>query len=265
MSLFDQIKKINDHGQEYWSARDLYKVLEYTEYGKFLPTIHKAELACQSSKQQVTEHFAQVSEPQKSRNQYGETEGQVVSDYHLSRYACYLIAMEADSRKDAVALAKSYFALQTRRQEMTDQYLEDQRRVELRAQVTEHNKSLAKTAKKAGVHNFGTFVDYGYMGLYGMRHRDILQKKKLKQTDSLMDNVNSEELAANLFRTTQAEAKIKREKIHGEDKANKAHLEVGKEVRTAIEKIGGMMPEKLPKSDNIKEAKKRVKGRQFMR
>lgn len=260
MSLFDSIKKINDHGQEYRSARDLYKALEYTEYGKFLPTIKKAQQACDASNQSIQEHFAQVSEPQKSHNQYWEITWQVVSDYQLSRYACYLIAMEADSKKPSVALAKSYFALQTRKQELNDQYLEDHRRVELREQVSEHNKSLAKTAKGAGVHNFWSFVDYGYLGLYGMRHKEILQKKKLNPKDSLMDHVSSEELAANLFRATQAEAKIKREWITGQDKASKAHFDVGQEVRSTIKKLWGTMPEQLPKVDHIKESKKRLKN-----
>lgn len=256
MSLFDTIKKINDHGQEYRSARDLYKALEYTEYGKFLPTIKKAQQACDASSQNIEEHFAQVSDMVK----IGSSAEREIWDYHLSRYACYLIAMEADSKKPSVALAKSYFALQTRKQELTEQYLEDHRRVELREQVSEHNKSLAKTAKGAGVHNFWAFVDYGYLGLYGMRHKEILQKKKLQPKDSLMDHVSSEELAANLFRATQAEAKIKREWITGQDKASKAHFDVGQEVRTTIKKLWGTMPEQLLKADHIKESKKRLKN-----
>lgn len=255
MSLFDQIKKINNYGQEYRSARDLYKVLEYTEYGKFLPTIAKAEQACKSSSQSVHDHFSHLSD----MVWIGSGASRSVDDYQLSRYACYLIAMEADSKKPSVALAKSYFALQTRKQELNDQYLEDQRRVELRGQVTEHNKSLAKTAKWAGVHNFWAFVDYGYLGLYGMRHKEILQKKKLQPKDSLMDHVSSEELAANLFRATQAEAKIKREWISWQDKASKAHFDVGQEVRATIQKLWGTMPEQLPKVEHIKESKKRLK------
>lgn len=258
-STFDTIRNINEYGQEYWKARQLYKLLEYTEYTKFLPTIEKAKIACKNSNQDQNVHFAHVSEPQKSRNQYGEISWQVLDDIHLSRYACYLIAMEASSQKHAVSLAKSYFAIQTRNQELHQQYLEDQKRVYLREQVSEHNKSLAKTAKEIGVTNYANFVDYGYLGLYGMRNKDILKTKWLDPKASLMDNVGSEELAANLFRATQAEAKIKREWIQGQHKAQQTHLEVGKEVRETIRKIWGTMPEALPAVDHIKEAKKRIK------
>jgi DNA-damage-inducible protein D len=159
------------------------------------------------------------------------------SSYALSRYACYLIAMEADGSKSEVALAKAYFAIQTRKQEITEQFLEDKKKLYLREQVSEHNRSLAKVAKQAGVFNYGNFVDYGYLGLYGMRNKEILKKKKLKPKDALMDNIGSEELAANLFRATQAEAKIKRESIIGQDKASKAHYEVGRDIRGLIKKM----------------------------
>jgi DNA-damage-inducible protein D len=258
MILFETIKQINQYDQEYWSARDLYKSLEYTEYGKFLPTINKAKTACQKSEQEISMHFADVSEPQKSRNQYAETLWQIIDDIHLSRYACYLIAMEADSRKETVSLAKTYFAIQTRKQELTDQYLEDQKRIYLRDQMTEHNKSLAKTADEAKVWNYGAFTDYGYLGLYGMRNKEILTHKGLEPKDKLLDNIWSEELAANLFRATQAEAKIKREGVVGQNNASKAHFEVGQEVRDTIKKLWWTMPEALPITDNIKEAKKRI-------
>ena len=256
MQLFESIKHQNEHGQEYRKARELYKILWYTEYNKFLPTINKAKLACENSKQYVAEHFADLSEPQKSNNQYWEIQGQILNDIYLSRYACYLIAMEADSRKEIVSQAKTYFAIQTRKQEINEQYLEDSKRVAIREQLSEHNKELAKTAKKAEVWNYGEFTDYGYLGLYWMRNKDIIKHKKLNESDKLLDNISSEELAANLFRATQAEAKIKREGIIWQSKASKAHLEIWKEVRIMIKKIWWTMPEDLPAVDNIKEAKK---------
>ena len=255
MSLFNQIKKINDYGQEYRPARLLAKALEYADFGNFENVIKKAKIACENSNQDISDHFGELAEVV----QWWSWVNIEYPSYRLSRYACYLIAMEADSKKSTVALAKSYFALQTRRQELSDQYIEDQKRVELREQVSEHNKSLAKTAKQVWVHNFWSFVDYGYLGLYGMRHKEILQKKKLHPKDSLMDNISSEELAANLFRATQAEAKIKREWIFWQDKASKAHLDVGKEVRATIKRLWWTMPEYLPKTEHIKESKKRLK------
>jgi DNA-damage-inducible protein D len=259
-NIFETIKKINEYNQEFWSARDLYKLLGYTEYGKFLPVIERAKKACENSNQKVDLHFAHVSEPQKSRNQYGEIEGQVLENYHLSRYACYLIAQNGDPRKPEIALAQTYFAIQTRKQEINDQFLEDHKRVLLRDEMKEHNKNLAKAAKEAGVVNYANFQDYGYMGLYGgMRQKDIHAKKKLKEKEAILDHMNSEELAANLFRATQAEAKLKRENIIGQEKANRAHHDVGKKVRETIKDLGGTMPENLPTPNSIKESKKRIK------
>jgi len=259
-NIFETIKKINEYNQEFWSARDLYKLLGYTEYGKFLPAIERAKKACENSNQKVDLHFAHVSEPQKSRNQYGEIEGQVLENYYLSRFACYIIAQNGDPRKQEIALAQTYFAIQTRKQEIQDQFIEDNKRVFLRDEMKEHNKNLAKAAKEAGVVNYANFQDYGYMGLYGgMRQKDIHAKKRLKPKETILDHMNSEELAANLFRATQAEAKLKREHIFGQAKANRAHYDVGKKVRKTIKELGGTMPENLPTPDNIKESKKRVK------
>jgi DNA-damage-inducible protein D len=259
-NIFETIKKTNEYNQEFWSARDLYKLLGYTEYGKFLPAIERAKKACENSNQKVDLHFAHVSEPQKSRNQYGEIKGQVLENYHLSRYACYLIAQNGDPRKQEIALAQTYFAIQTRKQEIQDQFIEDNKRLFLRDEMKEHNKNLAKAAKEAGVVNYANFQDYGYMGLYGgMRQKDIHAKKRLKPKETILDHMNSEELAANLFRATQAEAKLKRENISGQLKANQAHYNVGKKVRETIKDLGGTMPEELPTPDNIKESKKRVK------
>lgn len=259
-NIFEQIKKVNEYGSEYWSARELCKLLGYTEYGKFVPAIERAKDACSASQQAVNLHFAHVSEPQKSRNQYGETQGQTLEDYSLSRYACYLIAQNGDSRKEEIALAQTYFAIQTRRQEMQDQLAEDGKRVFLREEMKEHNKNLAKAAKKAGVVHYATFQDYGYIGLYGgLRNRDIHARKKLEKAESILDHMGSEELAANLFRTTQTEAKLRREGVVGENQANRAHHTVGKKVRQTIQELGGTMPEKLPTPEHLKEAKKRLK------
>jgi len=259
-NIFEQIKKINEHGKEFWSARDLYKLLGYTEYGKFLPAIERAKEACKNSEQEAGLHFAQVSEPQKSRNQYGEIQGQVISDYNLSRYACYLIAQNGDPRKEEIAMAQTYFAIQTRRQEVQELQVEDGKRVFLREEMKEHNKKLAQAAKRAGVINYANFQDYGYMGLYGgLRQKNIHERKKLKKNEMILDHMGSEELAANLFRATQAEAKLKRENIFGQESASQAHLAVGKKVRQTIKDLGGTMPEQLPIAENIKHSKKRIK------
>ena len=240
---FEQIKQVNEHHQEFWSARDLYKLLGYTEYGKFVPAIERAKEACKNSGQTIDLHFAQVSEPQKSRNQYGEIKGQTISDYQLSRYACYLVAQNGDPRKPEIALAQTYFALQTRKQEIQELLAEDQKRLVLRGEMKTRNKKLGAAAKEAGVINYANFQDFGYIGLYGgLRQKDIHAKKRLKKNEAILDHMGSEELAANLFRATQAEAKLRRENIQGQDKANTAHHEVGKKVRQTIKELvnGGL-------------------------
>lgn len=253
--IFEKIKKMNEYGQESWSARDLYRLLGYTEYGKFLPAIERAKESCKNSGQNIEDHFAGVSDMVK----IGSGAERTVSDYSLSRYACYLIAQNGDPRKEEIALAQTYFAIQTRRQEVQEQLVEDNKRVYLRDEMKTHNKQLAQAAKKSGVMNYANFQDYGYMGLYGgLRQSDIHAKKKLKQSEAILDHMNSEELAANLFRATQAESKLKRENIFGESNANQAHYNVGKKVRQTIKDLGGMMPENLTTPDNIKESKKRL-------
>jgi DNA-damage-inducible protein D len=259
-NIFEKIKKINEYGQECWRARDLYKLLGYTEYGKFLPAIERAKRACKNSGQEINLHFAGVSEPQKSRNQYGEIQGQIINDYSLSRYACYLIAQNGDPRKEEIALAQTYFVIQTRRQEIRENEIEDNERIFLRGEMKVHNKNLATAAKSAGVMNYGNFQDYGYAGLYGgLRQKDIHTKKQLRKGEAILDHMGSEELAANLFRATQAEAKLRRENIFGENKANLTHYDVGKKVRKTIAELGGTMPEELPAPEDIKETKRRIK------
>ena len=173
MTIFDQIKHINTYGQEYRLARQLAKVLAYADFGNFENVIIKAKLTCKNSGQNIADHFGDVTEVV----DVGSGASARYPSYELSRYACYLIAMEADSRKETVSLAKTYFAIQTRKQEMQDQYLEDQKRFYLRDQLTQHNKSLAKTVDEAKVWNYGAFTDYGYLGLYGMRNKEILRHK----------------------------------------------------------------------------------------
>lgn len=262
-TVFEQIKKINEYDQEYWSARDLYKILGYTEYGKFLPAIERAKKACENSGQKINEHFAGVSEPQKSRNQYGEIQGQMISDIYLSRYACYLIAQNGDPRKEEIALAQTYFAIQTRKQEIQElQKLlsEDMLRMSAREDIKHKNRKLFGVAKSVGVSDYANFQDAGYMGLYGgLRQKDIKIKKKLKDKDNILDYMGSEELGANIFRATQTTAKIRRENIIGNHAAGLAHHEVGKAIRKTIQELGGTMPEKLPTPDHIKESKKRIK------
>ncbi len=255
-NIFEQIKKINEYGQEFWSARDLWKILGYTEYGKFLPAISRAMKACENSNQAVSDHFAEVSDMVK----IGSGAEREIDDYKLSRYACYLIAQNGDPKKTEIALAQTYFAIQTRKQEVQEALLEDQKRVMLREEMKDHNKKLAEAADNAGVKNYGIFQNYGYMGLYGgLDQKGIHAKKGLKKSQKILDHMGSEELAANLFRATQAEAKLRRENIQGEQNANKAHHDVGKKVRKTIEEIGGTMPEELPATDGVNKAKTRLK------
>lgn len=262
-TIFEQIKRVDEGEIEYWKARDLFKVLGYTEYGKFIPAIERAKEACKNSKQIVEYHFAHVSEMIKIATGTEKEAFRLIDDYHLSRYACYLIAQNSDPRKEEVALAQSYFAMQARKQEISDQLLEDRKRVSLRGEMSKHNKKLAEAAKEAGVINYANFQDFGYMGLYGgLRQKDIHSKKKLTKKEEILDRMGSEELAANLFRATQTEAKLKREMIKGQQNANKAHKEVGKKVRQTIKELGGTMPEDLHTPGSIKDSKKRIKSKE---
>lgn len=235
----------------------------YTEYNKFLPTIQKAIKTCEQSGIAVSDHFAEVSE----MVSIGSNAKRKMPSFQLSRYACYLIVMNGDPRKKIIALGKTYFAVKTRQQELIENYdslSEDQKRLAIRYEMIEHNKQLVAAAKDAGVDtslDYAIFQNYGYMGLYGgLKARDIHEKKGLKKNQNILDHMGYEELAANLFRATQTEAKLKRENIKGKDNANQTHYDVGKEVRDTIKRLGGTMPEDLPTPDkSIKQIEKEQK------
>ena len=261
-NLFEEIKHTDENGIEYWSARDLSKVLEYSEYRHFLPVIERAKEACANSGQEVANHFEDILE----MINLGKTAQREVESVKLSRYACYLIVQNADPGKEVVALGQTYFAVQTRLQEIRqmDEYnrlsTEDEKRLFLRNEMAKHNTQLAAAAKDAGVVepiDYAIFQNHGYMGLYGGLDAKAIHKKKgLKKSQQILDHMGSTELAANLFRATQTEEKLKREKIKGKLKANQTHYEVGKKVRKTIQELGGEMPENLPVADSIKKIEK---------
>ena len=242
ITIFEEIKKINEYQSEYWSARQLAKILEYADYRNFETVIKKAKESCKQSSQSIRDHFVDVTD----MIEVGKTASREVNDIYLSRYACYLVMQNADPSKEIVAIGQTYFAIQTRRQEVQDLRMEDQKRVFLREEMTAHNKHLAETASQAGVTNYGRFTNYGYMGLYGgLSMQQIHAKKRLKPTQKILDYMGSEELAANLFRATQTDAKIRRDQVQGEARANQTHFEVGRKVRQTIKELGGTMPEAL--------------------
>lgn len=259
-NIFENIKRINEYGQEFWSARDLGKILEYSEYRFFLPVIKKAKIACKNSSFSTTDHFEDVHDMISIATGTVRETKRKLEDVYMSRYACYLVVQSADSAKPIVGIAKTYFAIQTRKQENSEQLIQDTKRVLLRDEVKLHNKKLASAAKQAGVTNYGNFQDAGYIGLYGgFRQKDIKRTKKLTDKQNILDHMGSEELAANLFRATQTEAKLRRENIHGQYEASTVHMEVGKKIRKTILEIGGTVPEKLPTEEHIKESRKRIK------
>lgn len=269
-SLFEQIRQTDENGNEFWSARDLSKVLEYAEYRNFKPVIDKAKEACKNSGQAIENHFVDFHEMVKigSGAERGFDDG-----VKLSRYACYLIVQNADPGKEVVALGQTYFAVQTRLQEIRqmDEYnrlsTENEKRLFLRNEMTKHNTQLAAAAKNAGVIDpvdYAIFQNHGYMGLYGgLDARAIHKKKGLKKSQQILDHMGSTELAANLFRATQTEEKLKRENIKGKQKANQTHFEVGKKVRKTIQELGGEMPENLPAADSIKQLEKNRETKQL--
>lgn len=247
--IFEEIKHINEYNEEFWYARELQKVLEYTEWRNFKLVIGKAIQACENSQNNALDHFVDVNKMITLAK--GAT--REIEDIMLSRYACYLIVQNGDPRKEVIALGQTYFAVKTRQQELIDDYdrlSEDQKRLAIRNEMINHNKSLAEAADMAGVKTpleYAIFQNHGYMGLYGgLKAKDIHKKKGLKKSQKILDHMGSTELAANLFRATQTDEKLRRENIQGKVEANKTHYEVGKTVRKTIEELGGTMPEELP-------------------
>ena len=251
--IFENIKYIDEYGNEYWLARELQNVLEYAQWRRFHDVIKRSMLACEQSKYEIDEHFAKVGKPIKG----GKGSVQVVDDYKLSRYACYLIVQNGDPKKEVIALGQTYFAIQTRRQELLDDEVknltEDEKRLRLRGQVRDDNKVLNATVYDIGARTSKEFADFhneGYKGLYnGETVKDIKKRKKLKKNENVLDHMGSTELAANWFRITQADETLKRNKVETLDEANKTHNIVGKEVRKAMIKISGTKPEELPTPD----------------
>lgn len=255
---FEQSKSVNEHGAEYWSARDLQSLLGYNHWRSFEKAVAKAITSCRQSGNEPDHHFARARKPIVG----GKGAVQEVADFHLSRFACYLVAQNGDPRKPEIALAQKYFAIQTRRQELSDARQRDLERLELRKQTTEEFKALSGAARNAGVHStmFGVFHDAGYKGLYGgMGSDQIKDHKRIAASENLLDRMGTTELAANQFRMTQTREKLAKEGIHGQERATDAHRQVGKEVREAIRRIGGTMPENLPPDEDIKQVEKRLK------
>ena len=259
--IFEDIKHIDENGNEYWYARELQKILGYSQWRSINDLIERAKIACKESKHNIDDHFA----VQRKMVDIGSKTKREVLDYKLSRYACYLIVMNGNPKKEIIALAQTYFAIQTRKQELLEKdynlLSEEEKRFYQRNLTRKGNYSLNIAAKKAGVKNFDKFHNAGYKGLYnGETADDIAKRKGLRYREDILDNMGSIELAANLFRITQAEAKLQRGNITGERNANNAHFTVGKNVREAIKKNGGTMPEDLPKPNkSLKELEKNKK------
>ena len=264
LNLFEQIKHIDENGDEFWMARQLAKVLDYTDFRNFVGVISKAVEACNKSGQQVKDHIVEANE----MVSIGSGAEREMPSFRLRRYMCYLIVQNADPSKEVVAWGQTYFAVQTRLQEI--QQLEDfnrlsteeEKRLFLRTEMAKHNTQLAAAAKDAGVIepvDYAIFQNHGYKGLYGgLDAKGIHAKKGLKKSQHILDHMGSTELAANLFRATQTEDKLNREKIKGKQKANETHFEVGKKVRQTIKELGGTMPENLPVADSIKKIEKKA-------
>lgn len=247
-NVFEDIKHINEYGEEFWYARELQEVLDYSEWRNFNLVIKKAIVACENSENNRSDHFVDANKTIAMPK--GATKE--IEEFMLSRYACYLVVQNGDSRKKVIALGQTYFAVKTRQQELIDDYdrlSEDQKRLAIRNEMINHNKSLAEAADMAGVKTpleYAIFQNHGYMGLYGgLKAKDIHKKKNLEKSQKILDHMGSTELAANLFRATQTDEKLRRENVKGKAEANKTHYEVGKTVRKTIEELGGTMPEEL--------------------
>jgi DNA-damage-inducible protein D len=262
-NTFERIKRVNERGGEFWSARELSRALEYTDFRNFISVINKARQACTHGGRAVADHFVDITE----MVGIGSGAWRPIEDWALSRYACYLIIQNADPSKPLVALGQNYFAIQTRRQELADDEAlkEDEKRLLLRQEIQKHNQQLASAAKQAGVVqplDYATFMDHGYRGLYGgLVARDLQAQKQVDSKADILDHMGSTELAANLFRATQTEEKLRREKIRSKHAANRAHEAVGRKVRQTISELGGTMPEQLPAAEHIEQVQGRQKKR----
>lgn len=268
---FEQLKQLDAQGNEFWSARALAKILDYADFRNFVKVIHKAIAACEASGNNAADHIVEANDMVK----IGSNTERSLSSFSLSRYACYLIVQNGDSTKPIIAAGQTYFAIQTRRQELQNdsdfgQLREDEKRLFLRNELKTHNKQLVEAAAQAGVEthfDFAIFQNHGYQGLYGgLDAKGIHQQKQLKKSQKILDHMGSTELAANLFRATQTEEKLKRDQqasaqLMGKHQANQIHHQVGKKVREAIESIGGTMPEELPTPSKsvLKIAKEQAK------
>jgi len=258
---FEDIKHINEYGNEYWEARELYPILEYSRWENFINVINKAKIACENSNNQISEHFRDITKTIKMPK--GATKK--VNDFQLSRYACYLLVQNADPSKEVIALGQTYFAIQTRKQELSEQEYEElpenEKRFYQRKITKQGNYSLQQVASKAGVKNMDQFHNAGYKGLYGGETADdIFKRKELRYREEILDNMGSDELIANSFRISQTKQKIENENIQGEANAKRAHYQVGKKVRKTIKELGGTMPEKLPTPEkSLKELEKEKK------
>ena len=262
-AVFEDIKHVDEKGREYWSARELMIALEYKKWQKFSNVLDDAKTACRKSNQDIDDHFTQVGK----MVEIGSKTSRKIVDYKLSRYACYLIVQNSDPRKEVVALGQTYFAIQTRKQELSEMEYsmlsEDEKRLYQRNLTKKRNYSLNQTAKKAGVKNFDRFHNYGYKGLYGGETaNDIAKRKGLRYREDILDNMGSSELIMNLFRIDQTETKIRNDNIKVENNANITHYEVGNKIRNTIKELGGTLPEDLPTPDkSLKELEKENKNK----
>lgn len=266
---FERIKHVNEYGEEYWLARELQPVLEYAQWRRFSDAIERAKLACKNSGFAVEDHFADVGK----MVDIGSGAERQIDDVMLSRYACYLIVMNGDPRKEVIAIGQSYFAVKTRQQELIDNYeqmSEDQKRLAIRNEMIAHNKSLAEAAQMAGIEDqreYAIFQNKGYQGLYGgLGAKEIHARKGLKKSQKILDHMGSTELAANLFRATQTDEKLRRENIQGKQAAYDTHYQVGKKVRQTIQELGGTMPEDLPTPEkSVKQIEREVERKKLKR